>query len=138
MLGAWGLCDKPCPADIDGNGNPTTPNENQTALVRENYRAGINQLTVDPDNPNYMVAELVVPTTVGGWTVYEVGIFDADGDMVAVWLKDREETTLKKIYNEGNRIRLQPANATMDPIYVEPGAGEVDVVGEAVGVYRRI
>jgi repressor LexA len=53
-----------------------------------------------------------------------------DGDMVAVWLKDREETTLKKIYNEGNRIRLQPANATMDPIYVD--AKEVEVQGKVL------
>lgn len=53
-----------------------------------------------------------------------------NGDMVAVWLKDREETTLKKIYNEGSRIRLQPANATMDPIYVDPA--EVEVQGRVL------
>ena len=53
-----------------------------------------------------------------------------NGDMVAVWLKDREETTLKKIYNEGSRIRLQPANATMDPIYVD--AAEVEVQGKVL------
>ena len=53
-----------------------------------------------------------------------------DGDMVAVWLKDREETTLKKNYNEGSRIRLQPANATMDPIYVDPK--EVEVQGKVL------
>jgi repressor LexA len=53
-----------------------------------------------------------------------------NGDMVAVWLKDREETTLKKIYNEGSRIRLQPANATMDPIYVDPA--EVEVQGKVL------
>jgi repressor LexA len=53
-----------------------------------------------------------------------------DGDMVAVWLKDRQETTLKKIYNEGSRIRLQPANASMDPIYAD--AGEVEVQGRVL------
>jgi repressor LexA len=53
-----------------------------------------------------------------------------NGDMVAVWLKDREETTLKKIYNEGERVRLQPANATMDPIYVD--AAEVEVQGKVL------
>jgi repressor LexA len=53
-----------------------------------------------------------------------------DGDMVAVWLKDRQETTLKKIYHEGARIRLQPANATMDPIYVP--AEEVEVQGKVL------
>ena len=53
-----------------------------------------------------------------------------DGDMVAVWLKDREETTLKKIYNEGERIRLQPANSSMDPIYAR--AEDVEVQGKVL------
>lgn len=41
------------------------------------------------------------------------------GERVVAWLKDREETTLKKFYPEGDRVRLQPANPTMDPIYVD-------------------
>jgi len=53
-----------------------------------------------------------------------------DGDMVAVWLKDRQETTLKKIYHEGNRVRLQPANAAMDPIYAD--ARDVEVQGKVL------
>ena len=43
-----------------------------------------------------------------------------DGEMVAAWLKDEEETTLKRIYTDGDRIRLQPANQTMEPIYTKP------------------
>jgi repressor LexA len=53
-----------------------------------------------------------------------------DGDMVAVWLRDRQETTLKKIYNEGPRIRLQPANASMEPIYAR--AEDVEVQGKVL------
>jgi len=53
-----------------------------------------------------------------------------DGDMVAVWLKDREETTLKKIYREGGRVRLQPANTAMEPIYVD--AQDVEVQGKVL------
>ena len=53
-----------------------------------------------------------------------------DGDMVAVWLKDRQETTLKKIYREGPRVRLQPANAAMDPIYAD--ARDVEVQGRVL------
>ena len=53
-----------------------------------------------------------------------------DGDMVAVWLKDRQETTLKKIYREGARVRLQPANAAMDPIYAD--ARDVEVQGKVL------
>ena len=40
-----------------------------------------------------------------------------DGDMVAAWLKREGEATLKKIYMEGDRVRLQPANEDMEPIY---------------------
>ncbi len=43
-----------------------------------------------------------------------------DGEMIAAWLKDEEETTLKRLYTDGDRIRLQPANETMEPIYTRP------------------
>ncbi len=43
-----------------------------------------------------------------------------DGDMVAAWLERENEATLKKFYREGDRIRLQPANSTMKPIFTEP------------------
>jgi repressor LexA len=59
-----------------------------------------------------------------------------DGEMVAAWLKSEEETTLKKLYREGDRIRLQPANTTMKPIYVAPD--NVEVQGKVVGVIRQV
>lgn len=59
-----------------------------------------------------------------------------NGDMVAVWLKDKEETTLKKIYHEGDVVRLQPANPTMDPIYASPG--NVEVQGKVIMVIRQL
>ncbi|HEX5478081.1 MAG TPA: transcriptional repressor LexA, partial [Dehalococcoidia bacterium] len=40
-----------------------------------------------------------------------------DGDMVVAWLKRENEATLKKFYREGDRVRLQPANSTMKPIF---------------------
>jgi repressor LexA len=48
-----------------------------------------------------------------------------NGDMVAVWLKREQEATLKRFYHEGDRIRLQPANEAMDPIYTDPTNVEV-------------
>jgi len=57
-----------------------------------------------------------------------------NGDMVAVWLSD-DTTTLKYFYHEGNQIRLQPANPTMDPIYVDPE--EVQVQGKVMMVLRQ-
>jgi len=58
-----------------------------------------------------------------------------NGDLVAVWLKDKEATTLKRFYLEKGRVRLQPANPTMDPIYVD--AKNVEVQGKVVLVIRR-
>lgn len=58
-----------------------------------------------------------------------------NGDLVAVWLKDKEETTLKRFYLEKGRIRLQPANPTMNPIYADPT--NVEVQGKVVLVIRR-
>lgn len=48
------------------------------------------------------------------------------------------EATVKRFYREGDQIRLQPANREMDPILLDASSGEVEVVGEAVGVYRKI
>lgn len=57
-----------------------------------------------------------------------------DGDKVAVWLKDRGEVTLKRIYREGGRVRLQPANATMQPIYTTPE--NVEIQGRFISSIR--
>ncbi|MBE7469526.1 MAG: repressor LexA [Anaerolineae bacterium] len=59
-----------------------------------------------------------------------------NGDMVAAWLSDREETTLKRFFHEGDRIRLQPENQTMAPIYVD--ADKVDIKGRVVAVIRQL
>jgi repressor LexA len=59
-----------------------------------------------------------------------------NGEMVAAWIPAREETTLKYFHNEGERIRLQPANPMMDPIYLHPS--EVQVQGRVLSVLRRM
>ncbi len=58
-----------------------------------------------------------------------------NGEMVAVWLHDQEETTLKRFYRENGHVRLQPANPTMPPIIVHPSA--VQVQGRVVAVIRQ-
>lgn len=59
-----------------------------------------------------------------------------NGDMVAAWLTDRDETTLKYFFKESDRVRLQPANPTMDPIYVDPAA--VQIQGKVLMVLRQL
>ena len=57
-----------------------------------------------------------------------------DGDMVAAWLIKEEEATLKKYYLEGDKVRLQPANQTMEPIYTD--ADNVEVQGKVIAAFR--
>ena len=59
-----------------------------------------------------------------------------DGDMVAAWLEAEEEVTLKRLYREPDRIRLQPANSQMAPIYVDPS--NLSVKGRVIGVIRKL
>ena len=59
-----------------------------------------------------------------------------NGQMVAAWLTDRQEATLKKIYYEPERIRLQPANESMGPIYVDPV--NIEVQGRVIAILRRV
>jgi len=59
-----------------------------------------------------------------------------DGDTVAIWLKDRQEVTLKKIYRKGSNIRLQPANKLMEPLYCRQD--DVEIQGKVVGVIRKL
>lgn len=58
-----------------------------------------------------------------------------NGEMVVAWLREEEEATLKKFFREGDQVRLQPANSTMDPIYVS--ADNVEVKGRVVEVLRQ-
>jgi phage-related tail fiber protein len=107
----------------DGNGNATTPNQAQTGLVREVYRAQLNQLSTDPANPNYVVAELVVPSDQGGWTVREVGLYDVDGNLIAV---GNFPETYKPVLAEGAsrdlvvRIIIEVSNASVVQLKIDP------------------
>ncbi len=59
-----------------------------------------------------------------------------NGEMVAAWIKSKSEATLKKFYVEGNRVRLQPANKQLTPIFVD--AEDVEICGRVVGVLRTV
>jgi repressor LexA len=69
----------------------------------------------------------------GDYVVIEATSHVRDGEIVVALLDDGT-VTLKRIYREANRIRLQPANKTMQPIYVQ----QVTVQGRVKGVIRRM
>ncbi len=71
----------------------------------------------------------------GDYVLVERATEARDGDIV-VALVDGMETTLKRFYDEpGDRVRLQPANSTMEPIYVPKGA--VAIQGKVLAVLRK-
>lgn len=83
---------------------------------------------------------------VSGRSMIEEGISDGDiviirdqhavenGESAVAYLPEKNEVTLKKIYREGNRIRLQPANKEMEPFY----AKNVEVQGKVLGIMREL
>lgn len=68
----------------DGSGTLPTPNASQTKLVNEVRRAAINSLSVDEVNASQIIAEQIIPETEGGFWIREMGLFDADGTLIAV------------------------------------------------------
>lgn len=59
-----------------------------------------------------------------------------NGEMAAVWLKAEKEATLKKVYVGPDRVRLQPANRQMPPLYADPG--NVEIQGRVIAVIRQL
>ncbi|ECD3896174.1 phage tail protein [Salmonella enterica subsp. enterica serovar Gloucester] len=68
----------------DGGGQYYEPTASQTKLRHEVWRGEMNTLTVAPNNPNWLIAELVLPEEIGGWYVREVGVFDDEGELIAI------------------------------------------------------
>ena len=60
-----------------------------------------------------------------------------NGEMVAIWLGDKNETTLKYFFRENGHVRLQPANPTMEPIYIDDPS-ELEIKGKVVMVIRQV
>jgi repressor LexA len=59
-----------------------------------------------------------------------------NGETAAVWLRNEKEATLKKFYADSGRVRLQPANDQMAPLYVEPD--NVEIQGKVIAVIRQL
>lgn len=68
----------------DGNGVLPTPDPAQTKLVNQKRIAPLNQLSVDPNNASQIIAEQIIPENEGGFWIREIGVYDDDGDLIAV------------------------------------------------------
>lgn len=115
-------------------------------LAEENV---IDRVVVDRYFLGAVRAKDVFGLVVRGQSMIDDGIFDGDyifvrkqstaesGEIVVVLIEG--EATCKRFFPEGDRVRLQPANSAMEPIYVRRSEfRSVDILGKVVGVYRRM
>ncbi|WP_081876082.1 phage tail protein [Pantoea sp. NGS-ED-1003] len=68
----------------DGGGTLPTPDPAQTKLIAEKRRAQLNSMTVDVANSSQIIAEQIIPESEGGFWIREIGLYDADGVLIAV------------------------------------------------------
>lgn len=107
----------------DGNGELPTPDPAQTQLAHEVRRAPINMLSIDPLNDSQIIVEQIIPENHGGWWIREVGIFDEDGDLIAV---SNCAETYKPLLQEGSgrtqtvRMIIIVSNAASVTVKIDP------------------
>lgn len=101
----------------------TKPRENQTALGKEEWRGPISNVSLDKDNPNWIVVEAVVPSNVGGFEIAEVGVYDEEGHLIVV---GNHPKTYKPKMDEGTtkdvaiRIIIEVSNSEIVELKVDP------------------
>ena len=116
--------------------------------------AGSPNLAVEtPDNllgidPAFFGGGEVFALRVKGDSMIDAGIYEGDhvivrrqataenGEIVVALLGD--EATVKRFFHERRRVRLQPENKSMKPIYLEPGDADLQILGRVVGVMRKL
>lgn len=107
----------------DGGGSATTPDENQTALVNERFRTQLNSLKLS-DTEHIIIAEVIIPPEVGGFTIREAALFDDAGVCMAV---ANVPETYKPALAEGSgrftilRIWLAVSSTDAVELVVDPG-----------------
>lgn len=106
----------------DGGGVAVKPTEAMKTLVNEVHRVPISSVTIDPDNPNWVVIEAVLPSNIGGWTIRETGLI---GDSKFLSIGNFPET-YKPFLAEGAskdltiRMIVQVSNAGVVNLTVDP------------------
>lgn len=107
----------------DSFGSHYEPTQNLTSLKNEKWRGNVTNVSQDQTNPNWIVAEVAVPSTVGGWMIREVGLFDEDGDLIAI---GKYPETYKPVAANGSvkdliiRMIVEVNNASSVELKVDP------------------
>lgn len=137
----------------DANGTEPLPDRLQTRLVNERRRAPINQVRVDANDPSIIITEQVIPPDVGGWWIREIGLYDADGDLVAVancapsykplLAQGTGKTQVVRINlvvrSTGNiTLKIDPAVVLATREYVDTKLNEVVPASRSPGSYTKV
>jgi hypothetical protein len=91
----------------DGGGSATVPVSTQTKLVKETYRIKLNSLKTDSKHANWIIAEAIIPASVGGFWMREMGLYAADGTLIAVSnMADTYKPTLEEGSGRTQTLRM--------------------------------
>lgn len=137
----------------DANGTDPFPDRLQTKLINEWSRAPLNQLKPDPKNAGIIIAEQVIPENVGGFWIREIGLYDTDGDLVAV---ANCAPTFKPLLTQGSGrtqiirmnlivsslanivLKIDPSVVLATRDYVDRSIGGVLPADKTPGTYHRV
>ncbi|VVO78147.1 hypothetical protein PS858_01665 [Pseudomonas fluorescens] len=137
----------------DASGTDPIPNAAQTKLINEWRRRPLNQLKIDPNNPAVIIAEQIIPADEGGKWIREIGLYDADGDLVAVancapsfkpaLSQGSGRTQIVRmnfiVTSAGNiTLKIDPAIVLASRAYVDAAILEVLPANKTPGVFRRV
>lgn len=137
----------------DANNTDPQPSAAQKHLINEWRRAPVNTLKIDPVNSAIIVAEQVIPADVGGRWIREIGLYDADGDLVAV---ANCAPTFKPLLNQGSgrtqiirlnllvsstsnvELRIDPSVVLATRKYVDDSIIDVVPADKRSGTYTKV
>ncbi|UVL97951.1 phage tail protein [Pseudomonas atacamensis] len=137
----------------DANGTEPIPSASQTKLINEWRRKPLNQLKIDPVNPAVIIAEQIIPADEGGKWIREIGLYDADGDLVAV---ANCAPSFKPLLSQGSgrtqivrmnfivtstgniQLKIDPAIVLASRAYVDAAILEVLPKNKTPGEYTRV
>ncbi len=126
----------------DGNGTLPTPNQAQTKLVNEKYRAALNGLTIDKTLKNHILAEMIIPANVGGFWLREMGLYDEAGTLIAV--SNMAESYKPKLEEGSGRtqtLRMILIVSSTEAVQVIAGGDTVlatkDFVADAIAAHEK-
>lgn len=107
----------------DSNGSYYNPTEEQTELKHKVWEGPISSITIDENNPNWIVLQTMLPGDIGGFMIREAGVFDDEGNLIAI---GKYPETYKPVTSEGSskdlviKMILEVSNASSVTLKIDP------------------